>query len=197
MTDNQVKFLLVFIPIVLALMFAFDNSGFLWVKRLKAEKAEPVIEIDIREKLTKIFIAEIGVREATGKNDGERVEYYLASCGLGKGHPWCAALVNSCHKDAGIQGANSCWSPDWFPKNKTIYTLGEKHNHTPMCADVLGIYYPEKNRIAHVGFIQEWGEGDYTITVEGNTNGDGSREGDGVYRKRRLKNQIYKVSRWI
>lgn len=42
-----------------------------------------------------------------------------------------------------------------------------------------------------------WSEGNFTITVEGNTNEAGSREGDGVYRKRRLKNQIYKISRWI
>lgn len=51
--------------------------------------------------------------------------------------------------------------------------------------------------VAHVGFIDAWPDGDYVITVEGNTNMAGSREGDGVYRKRRPKQSIYQVSRWV
>lgn len=65
----------------------------------------------------------------------------------------------------------------------------------PRGADVFGIWFQEKRRIAHCGFIDEWGE-KYLITVEGNTNESGSREGDGVYRKRRLTNTIYQVARW-
>jgi len=53
-----------------------------------------------------------------------------------------------------------------------------------------------KKRIAHVGFIHAQ-EGDYYITVEGNTNQAGSREGDGVYKKRRPKRTIYKVADYI
>ncbi len=36
-------------------------------------------------------IAQVGVREKTGSNDGYKVEQYLKSAGLGKGHPYCAA----------------------------------------------------------------------------------------------------------
>ena len=39
--------------------------------------------------------------------------------------------------------------------------------------------------------------GGFYITVEGNTSEAGSREGDGVYRKRRAKRTIYKASRWV
>lgn len=35
-------------------------------------------------------------------------------------------------------------------------------------ADVFGIYFPEKGRIAHVGFVEQWKE-HWLITVEGNT----------------------------
>jgi hypothetical protein len=35
---------------------------------------------------------QVGVREATGRNDGRQVESYLASVGLRKGNPWCMAL---------------------------------------------------------------------------------------------------------
>ncbi len=63
-------------------------------------------------------------------------------------------------------------------------------------ADVFGLFFPEKGRIAHVGFIDQW-DGTWMISVEGNTNVSGSREGDGVYRKRRLIRSIYSVARYI
>ena len=62
--------------------------------------------------------------------------------------------------------------------------------------DVFGLYFPEKRRIAHVGFIDQW-DGTWMISVEGNTNVSGSREGDGVYRKRRLVRTVYKVARYV
>jgi len=67
---------------------------------------------------------------------------------------------------------------------------------TPATADVFGIYFPEKKRIAHVGFIDSW-DGTWLITVEGNTNTSGHPEGDGVYRKRRPVRSIYQVARYI
>ncbi|HQS52214.1 MAG TPA: hypothetical protein PLN99_09980, partial [Daejeonella sp.] len=67
---------------------------------------------------------------------------------------------------------------------------------TPSTGDVFGIYFPEKKRIAHVGFIDSW-DGTWLITVEGNTNISGNPEGDGVYRKRRPVRSIYRVARYI
>ena len=67
---------------------------------------------------------------------------------------------------------------------------------TPTTGDVFGLYFPEKRRIAHVGFIDQW-DGTWMISVEGNTNVSGSREGDGVYRKRRLVRTVYKVARYV
>ncbi|MCU0383758.1 MAG: hypothetical protein MUF68_06795, partial [Cyclobacteriaceae bacterium] len=36
------------------------------------------------------YDSQLGVREATGKNDGKAVEMYLATVNLTKGYPWCA-----------------------------------------------------------------------------------------------------------
>ena len=47
-----------------------------------------------------------------------------------------------------------------------------------------------------MGFIDEWKD-PWVITVEGNTNVLGSREGDGVYRKRRLVRTVDKVARYL
>ncbi|MES3016403.1 MAG: hypothetical protein V4721_01435 [Bacteroidota bacterium] len=66
----------------------------------------------------------------------------------------------------------------------------------PQPADIFGLYFPEKKRIAHVGFVDEWKE-PWVVTVEGNTNAAGSRDGDGVYRKRRLVRTMYQVARYV
>ncbi len=142
------------------------------------------------------YIQEIGVREATGRNDGERVEAYLRAVGFGKGHAWCAAFVSWTFQQCGVKAVKSAWSPAWFPVGKVIWSRGNKQQSVcPAAGDVFGIYFPSRKRIAHVGFVHRWGK-KYVETVEGNTNEAGSREGDGVYKKRRLISQIYKVSRW-
>ena len=147
------------------------------------------------ERVSEVYNSQVGIREHTNRNDGREVEMYLASAGLARGNPWCAAFVTWTFKTAGVKAVVSGYSPAWFPNGKTIYTHGK--GQTPARADVFGLWFANKGRIAHVGFIDQWGEGSYAITVEGNTNEGGSREGDGVYRKRRLKKQIYKVSRWL
>lgn len=144
-----------------------------------------------------LYTREIGVREATGHNDGSRVEEYLAAAGRRKGEAWCAAFVTWVFVQAGVEAAVSGWSPAWFPADRTVYVRGKAENLTPQQADVFGIYFPDAGRIAHVGFVDRWDDGSLTVTVEGNTNEAGSREGDGVYRKRRLKTQVYKISRWV
>jgi len=150
------------------------------------------------DRVSEVYTAELGVREATGRNDGVRVEMYLASVGHKKGAPWCAAFVSWVYQQAGVKAVKSAWSPSWFPVNNTIYTRGKEGNKTPDRADVFGLWFQNLKRIAHVGFIHEWQPNtSVVITVEGNTNDAGSREGDGVYKKRRLKSQIYKVSRWL
>lgn len=150
-----------------------------------------------RECVTLSIQNEIGVREATGRNDGTDVEKYLASVHLGAGYAWCAAFVNwnleQCH---GAKYNKSGWSPAWFPESRVIYTRDGIISAIPRAGDVFGIYFPSKQRIAHVGFIMVW-SGDKVTTIEGNTNTAGSREGDGVYRKYRLRSQIYKVANWI
>ena len=174
MAKNKIKLFSVLLAI------AFAGSAF----------ANPV-----RDAVEHIYTAEIGVREKTGNNDGERIEMYLKSTGLGKGYAWCAAFVTWTFQQAGVKTVRSAYSPDWFKKN-VVYTRGETKSYTAKKGDVFGLYFPEKKRIAHVGFIHAQ-EGDYYITVEGNTNQAGSREGDGVYKKRRPKRTIYKVADYV
>ena len=153
---------------------------------------------EARKELREIYRSYLGVREKTGQNDGPFVEKFLRYTGLGKGYAWCASFVCSCLGEAKISNPRSAWSPDLFPSKKVIYQPSKNKHEPPNTGDVLGIYFENKKRIAHAGFIDDWPKvGVYTFTVEGNTNEAGSREGDGVYAKRRLKKSIYAVSRWI
>lgn len=176
-----------------------------------------------RLRLKQVYNSQIGVRES-GLNRGPEVEKYLAYVNLPKGNPWCAAFVCWVFGKAGIANPRTGWSPSLFPASKVIWSresgtrsqepvpppvvletsypystrqlTRNRQQITPGTGDVFGIYFPEKNRIAHAGFIDSW-DGTWLITVEGNTNTSGNPEGDGVYRKRRAVRSIYRVARYI
>ena len=151
---------------------------------------------NVRTDVVNNYTSYIGVREATGQNDGREVAMFLQSVGMEPGYAWCAAFVNHCLEKAGVKTVKSAWSPSWFPEGKVIWSA-QVRKMIPQPGDVFGIYFAKKKRIAHVGFIHQWTNGSGCVTVEGNTNLEGSREGDGVYKKWRLKAQIHSISNWI
>lgn len=148
-----------------------------------------------QHRLDSVYSSYIGVREATGKNDGKQVEAFLRSCGLGKGYAWCSCFVKFCLDKAGIKNNINAWSPTAENRKNIIYDKGTMWQ-TPRKGDVFAIYYTNLKRIGHVGFYDGQINKKTFYTVEGNTNNAGSREGDGVYRKIRSYNQIKSISRW-
>jgi len=148
----------------------------------------------LRVAVAKTYYSQIGVREATGKNDGPQVKAYLAAVGLPEGYAWCGAFPAWTFDQHGIKHPKSGWVPSWFPSSKVIWSKGK--GQTPKPADLFCIYYANLKRAAHMGFVDYWGV-KWTTTVEGNTNDLLSRDGDGVYKKRRLISQIYKVSDYL
>lgn len=152
---------------------------------------------DKRYRVQSVYSTEIGVREKSNQNDGHRVEEYLAFTGNKRGEPWCASFVCWTLGQAGAANPRSGWSPHLFPSAKVIWKNSWANRKSlPQKGDVFGIWYNSKGRIAHCGFVDVWGA-NQVITVEGNTNESGSREGDGVYRKRRLKKSLYAVADWL
>jgi peptidoglycan hydrolase-like protein with peptidoglycan-binding domain len=130
-----------------------------------------------------IALSQLGVREATGKNDGPAVETFLRSVGLGKGYAWCMAFVYWAYQTAAER---------LHVQNPLIKTGGVLKQWNEL--EGTGIV---KTKIPRTGdiFIMDFGggtghtgivigiSGDATTvnTIEGNTNEAGSRNGDGVY----------------
>jgi hypothetical protein len=172
------------------LCFAFAGSNGMLTGHLlsRPPAGRPVQTEAARENLVRAARREIGVREQTGKNDGRRVEEYLRYVGLKKGQPWCAAYVSFIFAQSGFNKPCSGWSPDLFPSSRLA--------RSSLPGNILGIYFKKYKRIAHVGIILEQ-RGDYLISAEGNTNVEGSREGDGVYIRMRHRRTIYKIADWI
>lgn len=141
------------------------------------------------------YTSQIGVREATGHNDGKQVEVYLKSVKLGKGFPWCAAFVRWCFDQCGIKTTINAMALSTHRPGHIIYFKGNRIR-TPQAGDVGTLYYAKLGRIGHTFFFDREINTKIFKSVEGNTNGVGSREGDGVYIKYRSYKATYSISRW-
>ncbi|WP_245935918.1 CHAP domain-containing protein [Sphingobacterium athyrii] len=144
--------------------------------------------VNFRERIVDIARHEMAVKEATGNNDGPRVEEYLAYTGFGKGHAWCAAFVSWCYGKAGLPAPRNAWSPALFPLARR-YTKEQIQGGVIRRADLFAIYNQKLGRIDHVGIVQKM-ERNWILTVEGNVN-------NGVLSKRRSLATIYAFSNWL
>ena len=140
------------------------------------------------QKVVQVAKSQLGVKERTGKNDGEAVERYLRYTNLPKGHPWCAAFVSWVYQKAGFENPRTAWSPSLFPKSRLSRKIKPGF--------VYGLYHGKRKRIVHCG-ITVSKHSDWVLGIEGNTNSQGSIEGDGVYLKRRHAKTIHATADWI
>ncbi len=164
---------------------------------IKKEETQIIVVVPETKSLQSIYTKFIGVREKTGNNDGPEVEMFLRSVGLGKGYAWCAAFVKYCMLEAGVKAAEKMNGMALSTENKKnfIYHNGELVKK-PQAGDVFTLYYARLGRIGHTGFFDREINSSVFETVEGNTNNQNSREGDGVYRRKRSYNSTFSISRW-
>jgi hypothetical protein len=155
-----------------------------------------------RDSLAKVYTSFIGVNEATGRNDGKQVEAFQAVTGNRKGDAWCASFVAACLRWSKLttwRNGNGA-ARSWFKAADVVYdrNVHGVKNFVKLAAkrgNTGSLFYAKLNRIGHIFFIENMSrDGQYVITVEGNTNNGLSREGDGVYSLRRRVRNIYSVS---
>ena len=148
----------------------------------------------------------IGVQEIPiGSNWGIYVRQYLSYVNLRTPNPWCAAFVAYCLDNVGCDvmhpkhGLVANWSRGEWAQYVVKDSRKSGVNISPddiRPGDVFTIYYSNLKRDGHIGIVERV-EGGKIITIEGNTNDGGSRDGIGVYRRSRSINSISKLLRYF
>lgn len=131
---------------------------------------------------------EIGVHEEGGNNRGERVEEYQAAAGGHPGEAWCAAFVSWAFiKAAGALGEDNPMEPCRGALRVWHIAPPEAKSKTPTPGAIFVIDHGKG--LGHVGLVESVA-GDHVVTIEGNTNGSGGREGVEVARRIRRFSDI-------
>jgi CHAP domain len=128
----------------------------------------------------------VGVTEHGGENRGPEVErFQRAVDGKARGEPWCMAFVQFVTGEVcrrlGVRNP--------LPQSEhcltVFYSTVSAYRSEKGSPGFVAIWQHGKTSAGHTGFVTEPGVV-YFRTIEGNTNSAGSREGDGVYEKKRL-----------
>ena len=170
-----------------------------------------VLRGSVSEKMVNLARSEIGVSEIDGSNCGPRVDEYKAATWLDpdKGWPWCAAFLCWLIREA-IEGEDvafkrpqtaGAWDfENWARKQVNNGVELRKPTNEDIKAGDIVIY-----TFSHIGLaVKDIDSSGYVTTIEGNTNGAGSREGGSVLEKRgmslvleaelELSNRIFRLS---
>lgn len=128
-------------------------------------------------------LGEVGYREGRDRsgNWNNIQKYSPAVPGLewSQGQPWCATFVSWVMLKAGLAAL--------FPRSASVPAIWSWGGTNGLRSD-----YPAVGALAIFGNLQHiglvvWFDRNYVWTVEGNTNDNGSPEGNGVYLKRHLR----------
>jgi len=180
--------------IVLLISFACSSQAGAPRQNLKQEQTpQPTPTPRLLNPVPVEFLAiarkQIGVREEPlGSNRGPQVDEYNRTAGAPLGSPWCASVQHWTGAQIGLKLPNA-YSPSWFPKARQIPANQVRPG------DFAGVFHSSLNRIAHIAVVERV-DGNRVITLEGNTNAEGSREGHGYFRRSRLINSLT-FSRWL
>lgn len=134
------------------------------------------------------------VREIKPNRSAE-IDSFNIAVGVPLGSSWCAAYNSWIFNHFNIINPSSAWSPYWSLKQDRIWKAKQLNTVKLIPGDVVCFFYSNLGRVGHTGIITQVYD-DYVITIEGNSNGAGSREGSGVFKKKRSLDKIYTVTRY-
>ena len=160
-------------------------------------KETTTITGSIPDKMVQLAREEIGVSEVDGSNCGPRVDEYKAATWLDadKGWPWCAAFICWLVREA-IEGEDvkfkrprtaGAWDFENWAKQQSAngVELRKPTNEDIKAGDIVVFTF------SHIGLaVKDADSSGYVVTIEGNTNGAGSREGGSVLEKKRHVSKI-------
>jgi hypothetical protein len=152
----------------------------------------------LAQRIVELAKKEVGVEEIGGTNCGPRVNEYKAATWLppDRAWPWCAAfidwLVMTAMAESGKQFTfeRPRTAGAWDLENWSMKQDGSTWTKlNPQASDIapgdIVIF-----TFSHVGLAIDAPAKGMVETIEGNTDGNGSRDGGGVWRKQRKLSQI-------
>jgi hypothetical protein len=147
----------------------------------------------LAQKLVELARKELGVEEVDGTNTGKRVNEYKAATDLDprQSWPWCAAFICWLVREAMLAlGGNftfqppttaAAWRFEEWSRRQDDSTWLKKPSGTDVQAGDIVVF-----TFSHIGIaISDPDTLGFVTTIEGNTDHAGSREGGGVYQKKR------------
>ena len=186
------SYLLFLIPLYAYTGVPSDNSDCLTEYQEKA-----AIAVQIADSFE--GIKEIGNNQGF---DNKNFEQMMFEVGQWKGAAWCAFSLKLIYNLAGIKTTVTGWSPTAYNKKHIIFTDGKlREPIKPGDSGTLS-YAKYKNNpkrfkaIGHAFIIKKTIGNSAVVTGEGNTDGNGSREGNGFYEKIRPLNANIHITRW-
>lgn len=154
----------------------------------------------LSEALVQVALKEVGVTEVNGTNCGPRVNEYKAATWLNPkvGWPWCAAFVAWCFREAlvvsGVKETKTFKRPrtasaydfeNWSMEQDNSTHTKKPHKGDIQAGDIVIFTF------SHIGIALSSPDKQGNLNVcEGNTDGNGSREGGAVLKKTRHVSKI-------
>jgi hypothetical protein len=205
--DTRFRFRLQRVTILLGLLFLWNPCINILSAQSNSNLTYPEFKTD--HLLTECFINQslyyVGtVEKPKGSNWGNEVQQMLQSVGISFPSPWCAAYVGIVCRNSCISYPYSGFVPNWTRdiwQAKVIFDKRKKGRSVLQTevrrGDIATIYFPNLRRDAHIFIIIGVTEKGNLITIEGNTNPGGSRDGYGVFVRVRELWQVSKIIRLI
>jgi hypothetical protein len=151
------------------------------------------------EKMVELAKKEVGVEEVNGTNCGPRVDEYKSATWLNpkRGWPWCAAFICWLFREA-MRGKRytfkrprtaGAWDfENWCRQQDKSVILKKPHKNDIAAGDIVIFTF------SHIGIATGPPDKNGLVpTIEGNTDAAGSREGGGVFIKKRKLSRIRSV----
>lgn len=138
--------------------------------------------------IIKIAKTEVGYHEGKSGghwNNDQRYSDEVSGLEWSDFQAWCASFVSWCALKAGLadlypRTASCLVGVSWFKQRKRFSAYPARGAQ---------VFYGSGGG-AHTGLVYDFDD-TFIYTVEGNTNADGSAEGDGVYLKKRRRKDVY------
>ena len=203
--NNQIR--LQRVAILLGLLLFWNPCSNILSSQSNSNLTYPKFKTD--HVLTECFINQslyyLGTEEKPkGSNWGKEVQQMLKSVGVNFPAPWCAAYVGIVCRNSCISYPYSGFVPNWSRdiwQAKVIFDKRKKGRSILQTelrrGDIATIYFPNLRRDAHIFIVLGVTEKGNIITIEGNTNPGGTRDGYGVFVRVRELWQVSKIIRLI